>query len=485
MIIPIRITRPENAGYFGVSHGDVVQIDLEDYLCGVVPAEVYESRTPLEALKAQAIAARTYALRKYLDGITMDDTSTYQAYKAALADASPRCVQAVRETAGQVLMYGGKVIQAYYSSSNGGTTKRTDQVWSASLPYYQSCADPWDAAAVAQAAAQGKVIKPSHGVGLSQVGAEYAAKQGVRCEEILSFYYPGAVVGTHETRGDTVAKPKASAVVRTAIELTKRVPGIPYVHAGENLSGMDCQGMVEYCVRANGGTMSYAGSNDMIRNACTAIYTLAEARAKGLIKPGWLVFILKQDGNEPAKYKPDGLGNASHVGLAIITDGIETIDSAGGVGVRQSKFTLWTHCGPAKAMDYADEAGSLPVNPTVPQGAWATIIVDGGLRMRDKPGGAYMLQIATGTRIPVLATTTVSGITHVQTTATNANGTHTGWVAASDAGGNPYLQFEGQEPVPEPAPTPEQPEGDYQQGYDAGYRAAVKQVLDLVQPLQA
>lgn len=153
-------------------------------------------------MKAQAIAARTYAIRKHYDAVIMDDTSNYQAYRAALADSSPRSVNAVRNTAGQVLMYEGQVIQAYYSNSNGGQTKRTDQVWSAKLPYYKSRDDPWDRAARAMLEAQGKTVKVSHGVGLSQIGADYAAQIGEDCEDILAFYYPGAVVAVCEEQED-------------------------------------------------------------------------------------------------------------------------------------------------------------------------------------------------------------------------------------------------------------------------------------------
>lgn len=89
-----------------------------------------------------------------------------------------------------------------------------------------------------------------------------------------------------------------------------------------------------------------------------------------------------------------------------------------------------------------------------------------------------MMQIATGTRIPVLVTTTVNGITYVQTTATatNPNGTHTGWVAAMDAGGKPYLQFLGVD-AGDGADGGPSPTDDYQRGYDAGYKDAIKDAL--------
>lgn len=113
----------------------------------------------------------------------------------------PNCARAVDNTAGMVLMYIGEVIHCYCSSSNGGRTKRTDEAWSAKLPYYKSRADPWDEGARRAAAAQGKTIKASHGVGLSQVGAEYAARLGEDCEAMLAFYYPGTEIAYYQREG--------------------------------------------------------------------------------------------------------------------------------------------------------------------------------------------------------------------------------------------------------------------------------------------
>lgn len=198
MQICLKLTRQENATYHKVNTGSVVKLEIEEYLKGVLPAEIYESRTPMQAKCAQAIAARTYAMRKALDGVTITDTPNHQSYKANLAATSPNCCEAVARTRDLVLMYNGQVIQCYYSNSNGGTTKRTDEVWSVNLPYYQARADPWDTAARSAAAAQGKTIKASHGVGLSQVGAEYAARMGEDCVDILAFYYPGASVAQYK-----------------------------------------------------------------------------------------------------------------------------------------------------------------------------------------------------------------------------------------------------------------------------------------------
>ena len=132
MKISVKLTRAENTALLGAGP---VELDLEEYLCGVVPSEIYES-SHMEALKAQAVAARTFAVKRVMAGTVVDDTTSFQAYRAPLAESSPRSRQAVEETAGQVLTYGGKVIDCFYSASNGGTCKRSGEVWSRDYPYY-------------------------------------------------------------------------------------------------------------------------------------------------------------------------------------------------------------------------------------------------------------------------------------------------------------------------------------------------------------
>ena len=70
MKISVKMTRAENMSRFGAGP---VSLDLEEYLCGVVPAEVYES-SHMEALKAQAVAARTFAAKRAMSGTVVDDT---------------------------------------------------------------------------------------------------------------------------------------------------------------------------------------------------------------------------------------------------------------------------------------------------------------------------------------------------------------------------------------------------------------------------
>ncbi len=134
---------------FDVSGGYIRAINklpLEHYLYGVVPHEMSNS-FPVEALKAQAVCARGYAMSKCsknsASSYDIRDTSQDQVYRG-FASKNLRAIAAVDDTRGEVLIYDGDIIEAYYSASNGGQTERTGNVWEKDLPYYVNADDPFD-----------------------------------------------------------------------------------------------------------------------------------------------------------------------------------------------------------------------------------------------------------------------------------------------------------------------------------------------------
>ena len=127
----------------------IVHVFIEDYLYGVVPNEM-SSSWPIEALKAQAVAARTYTLNR-MNGrgsYTYDvvDTSGDQVYNGH-AGSVTNSTRAVDATAGVVLMYGGSTAGTYYTASNGGQTEAVANAWSSTgHPYLRVKDDPFDLA---------------------------------------------------------------------------------------------------------------------------------------------------------------------------------------------------------------------------------------------------------------------------------------------------------------------------------------------------
>lgn len=187
MQIKVEITRRENAEYFGKKIGDIVTVDMVDYITAVGASEFASAGA--EAAKAQAIAARTYAYPYFSAGKPISDASDrHQAYRAARNDAKlyPRARRAAEETDGLVLAYNGKVISCPFSAGNGGRTVSAEERWGSARAWLVAKDDPWD-----KAAGGGRT---GHGVGMSQRGARYAGSIGKTAEEILAFYYPGTEI---------------------------------------------------------------------------------------------------------------------------------------------------------------------------------------------------------------------------------------------------------------------------------------------------
>lgn len=118
-------------------------VDLEQYLYSVVGGEMPTS-WPLEALKAQAVAARSFVLYRRQQGnnplYDVGGTTTWQVYKG-LEEEAPSTQAAVDATRHQVLTYNGQVIEAVFHSSSGGHTENVEDVWSSPLPYLRGVQD--------------------------------------------------------------------------------------------------------------------------------------------------------------------------------------------------------------------------------------------------------------------------------------------------------------------------------------------------------
>ncbi|MEM6255859.1 MAG: SpoIID/LytB domain-containing protein [Cyanobacteria bacterium P01_D01_bin.156] len=146
----------QDSGVMAVNH-----VLLRDYLYSVVGAEMSASWS-LEALKAQAVAARSYAIvhtvRHQNRTYDLDDTQRYQVYKGITTEASST-QQAVHETAGEFISYDGGIVESLYAANQD-------------------------------------IVDDAHsGYGMSQTGALDLAEQGYQYYEILSAYYPDTSVG--------------------------------------------------------------------------------------------------------------------------------------------------------------------------------------------------------------------------------------------------------------------------------------------------
>lgn len=283
---------------------------IENYLKGVLPYEMSNS-FPVEALKAQAVAARNYALRnlgKYSsNGYDVADNTYDQVYKGYLGPQA-NIDAAVDGTKAMLMLYNNTLVDAYYSANNGGYTEDSGNVWSTSLPYYIAKPDTYNPAynwtktytidqideqlknsgiitagdkftkidistikyftsgrvssidlvytdstgaektitrtkdgarsflplpstmyTVSFDAAAGSYTFTGkgngHGIGMSQDGAQQAALQGLKYDQILGFYYNGIQIQKATSTLSSVTLSKTSVQAGESITITANAAG--------------------------------------------------------------------------------------------------------------------------------------------------------------------------------------------------------------------------------------------------------------------
>lgn len=139
----------------------IEEVPLEEYIVGVVASEMPASYE-MEALKAQALTARTYYIRQILDGADLHlpdgadvtDTVMHQVFNnddelkenwgSDYEWMMPRIREAVYETEGQVITYNDEPITATFFSTSNGYTENSEEYWENEIPYLRSVESPWD-----------------------------------------------------------------------------------------------------------------------------------------------------------------------------------------------------------------------------------------------------------------------------------------------------------------------------------------------------
>ncbi len=211
--------------------GKIITLDLETYLKGVLPKEIGSS-FPMEAKKAQAVAARTYTVSYTRGGKKPICTTTMCQVWGTTRYTSTD--QAVDATKGIVAIYNGKITGGYFAASCGGYTINSEQKWSY-RPYLR-----------ARPCIENKknycsvVCKPSYGktktcwgiyghrIGLCQRGAQSMAKCGKKYDEIVKHYYTGVQLANvkrptlHDDATLTDEDPKAGKTFPPNTTFSKR-----------------------------------------------------------------------------------------------------------------------------------------------------------------------------------------------------------------------------------------------------------------------
>lgn len=154
----------------GLTAVNIVPVD--DYLRSVVPEEMPVD-WPAEAIKAQSVAARSFALasrgRHASEGYDLCTTTHCQLYTGTAAEKSASNA-AIKATRGEVLTYGGKPIEALFHTDSGGMTENSEDVWGSHVPYLRAAKDtpaktmPWTKT-ISRADLERKLAAKGHDIG--------------------------------------------------------------------------------------------------------------------------------------------------------------------------------------------------------------------------------------------------------------------------------------------------------------------------------
>lgn len=215
---------PQGNGVTAVNY-----VDMEDYLYSVVGAEAVPS-WPQEALKAQAVAARSYALHQRNTSrngeYDVDSSTKTQVYKG-LASEYTTTHQAVKATADEVMTYDGRVILAVFHSSSGGHTENVEDIWTSPLPYLRGVVDYDQTSPVFQ---WNKSVAPSQ---LMQVVGNVGNIRAIVPEKTT----PQGRVVSLRVEGDRSSRSLQGAEVRRALDLRSTLFRMSFANGGLQVSG--------------------------------------------------------------------------------------------------------------------------------------------------------------------------------------------------------------------------------------------------------
>lgn len=212
-------------------------VDLEDYVKCVITWEMSAS-WPVEALKAQSVCARTYALNQHKHDVKNFDvcaTTDCQVYRGASATKAASDA-AVDATAGLKLYYNGKMIDALYYSSNGGASEDSENVWSAALGYLRGKADPYEST----------IAIPGYAYEKTYTAAELTALLQRKGKEIGTVV---SVTCTYTDQGNMLEMTFADAA------------GKKVTYRKENCKFLFSASSMRFTVTGNGGISDNAGSS--------------------------------------------------------------------------------------------------------------------------------------------------------------------------------------------------------------------------------
>lgn len=260
-----------NISVYRSEKGEIESVALEEYICGVVASEM-PADFELEAIKAQALAARTYLIRRLVEkdfsdvpeGAIVTDTIVHQMYRnqdelkklwgTDYEWKMNRIQQAVKETTGQVITYNGRPINATFFSTGNGYTENSEEYWGAEIPYLRSVQSPWDEES------------PRYTNRFTFSVSELEDKLDVRLTQAVSTNQPIARI-VSRTTGNRVKEVQIADQTFTGKEVRERL-GLDSSHFDIQLA--DGQVIIETVGYGHGVGLSQWGANGMAKEGYTA-----------------------------------------------------------------------------------------------------------------------------------------------------------------------------------------------------------------------
>lgn len=351
MQIKIKITTSENSSFYNVPVGTIVEEDFEKYVAAVVASEI--GNAPLEACKAQAVASRSFAYRYILKGKEIPDTSSSaQAFRIKrYSDAYAVCIEAAKSTKEQILQYGDAVVDAYFCHSNGGNTTSSEERWGGARDYLVSVPDKWDAAT--------HTNRIGHGVGMSQVGAKYAAEHGVSYKDILSFYYPRTKIVKISVKREDTKMISLDKFLNGCKRNAARIKSYKLGCNGSN--GMsDCVGYIIGALDLEG--QKWGGIHGSNYAARYRTKNLRSVTNESQLKLGDLVYKVRKPGVDkydlPSRYRVGGsmytgdLNDYYHIGVVTAVNPLTISHCSGGGMHYDKKLGKWSYAGECSLVTY-------------------------------------------------------------------------------------------------------------------------------------
>ena len=305
-------------GKSGVSAVNIIRVDA--YLYGVVPCEMPSYFEP-EALRAQAVCARSYALTRVgyradsniSRAFYLGDTSKDQVYRGYTAETE-RTTQAVDATAGLLVRYRGEPVTAFYFSTSGGSTENVSEVWGMELEYLAAVPDlyetepekqPWLTAYTGEQLRErlehygqrtGTIVSVSPQV-TTMTGRVYSLKlKGKSGSAVLQTGTIREVLSLYSTKFKVVSKgdvPDRVSVLSAQGSTQARISGCWVISAGGAAEKVPAQ-LEQYIAAGSGNFMNYpknAPERDDVWYFCGMGYGhgvgMSQSGANGMAKAGF------------------------------------------------------------------------------------------------------------------------------------------------------------------------------------------------------